>query len=84
VSIRPKKYARCTPDKETGEVINTQLKRAQFLQWFANRAPSDGRLACRAQQRNPTAGGVSGGFWAVIICAIAAKKEELMRNPAIY
>ena len=26
-------------DQETGEVINQQIKRAQFLQWFANRAP---------------------------------------------
>lgn len=28
-----------TRDMETGEVISKQLKRAQFLQWFANRAP---------------------------------------------
>lgn len=28
-----------TVDKATGEVFNKQIKRAQFLQWFANRAP---------------------------------------------
>ena len=26
-------------EQETGEVINKQLKRAQFLEWFVNRKP---------------------------------------------
>jgi transposase len=40
-----------TVDKETGEVINQQVKRAQFLQWFANRAPClVGMEACGGSQ----------------------------------
>jgi transposase len=40
-----------TVDKETGEVINQQIKRAQFLQWFANRAPClIGMEACGGSQ----------------------------------
>jgi len=40
-----------TVDKETGEVINQQIKRAQFLQWFANRAPClVGMEACGGSQ----------------------------------
>jgi len=38
-------------DMETGEVIRKQLKRAQFLQWFSNRAPClVGMEACGASQ----------------------------------
>lgn len=38
-------------DRETGEVINKQLKRAHFLQWFANRAPClVGMEACGGSQ----------------------------------
>jgi len=40
-----------TVERETGEVINKQLKRAQFLQWFANRAPClIGMEACGGSQ----------------------------------
>lgn len=40
-----------TVDMETGEVINKQLKRAQFLSWFANRAPClVGMEACGGSQ----------------------------------
>jgi len=40
-----------TVDKETGEVINQQIKRAQFLLWFANRAPClVGMEACGGSQ----------------------------------
>ncbi len=40
-----------TVDKETGEVINQQIKRARFLQWFANRAPClVGMEACGGAQ----------------------------------
>lgn len=40
-----------TVDKETGEVINQQVKRAQFLQWFANRTPClIGMEACGGSQ----------------------------------
>lgn len=40
-----------TVDKETGEVINQQIKRVQFLQWFANRAPClVGMEACGGSQ----------------------------------
>jgi len=40
-----------TLDKETGEVINQQIKRAQFLQWFANRVPClVGMEACGGSQ----------------------------------
>jgi transposase len=40
-----------TVDKETGEVINQQIKRAQFLQWFASRAPClVGMEACGGSQ----------------------------------
>jgi len=40
-----------TVEKETGEVINKQVKRAQFLQWFANRAPClVGMEACSGSQ----------------------------------
>ena len=40
-----------TVDKETGEVICIQIKRAQFLQWFANRAPClIGMEACGGSQ----------------------------------
>ena len=40
-----------TVEKETGEVINTQIKRAKFLQWFANRAPClVGMEACGGSQ----------------------------------
>lgn len=38
-------------DMETGEVISKQLKRAQFLPWFANRAPClVGMEACGGSQ----------------------------------
>jgi transposase len=38
-------------DMETGEVINKQLKRAQFLPWFTNRAPClIGMEACGGSQ----------------------------------
>jgi transposase len=38
-------------DLETGEVISKQLKRAQFLPWFANRAPCRvGMEACGGSQ----------------------------------
>jgi transposase len=38
-------------DRETGEVISKQLKRAQFLAWFANRAPClVGMEACGGSQ----------------------------------
>lgn len=38
-------------EQETGEVINKQLKRSQFLQWFANRAPClIGMEACGGSQ----------------------------------
>lgn len=40
-----------TVEKETGEVINKQVKRAKFLEWFANRAPSlVGMEACGGSQ----------------------------------
>jgi transposase len=40
-----------TVDKETGEVINQQIKRAQFLLWFVNRAPClVGMEACGGSQ----------------------------------
>jgi transposase len=40
-----------TMDKDTGEVISKQLKRAQFLEWFANRAPClVGMEACGGSQ----------------------------------
>lgn len=40
-----------TMDKDTGEVISKQLKRAQFLEWFANRAPClIGMEACGGSQ----------------------------------
>lgn len=40
-----------TVDQETGEVINQQIKRAQFLRWFANRAPClVGMEACGGSQ----------------------------------
>ena len=40
-----------TVDQGTGEVINKQLKRAQFLEWFANRAPClVGMEACGSSQ----------------------------------
>lgn len=40
-----------TVDQETGEVINQQIKRAQFLRWFANRAPGlVGMEACGGSQ----------------------------------
>ena len=40
-----------TMDKDTGEVISKQLKRAQFLQWFANRTPClIGMEACGGSQ----------------------------------
>lgn len=40
-----------TVDKETGEVVNQQIKRAQFLRWFANRAPClVGMEACGGSQ----------------------------------
>jgi len=40
-----------TVDKETGEVMNQQIKRAQFLRWFANRAPCLGGMeACGGSQ----------------------------------
>ena len=40
-----------TVEQETGEVINQQIKRAQFLQWFANRAPClIGMEACGGSQ----------------------------------
>jgi transposase len=40
-----------TVEQETGEVINRQLKRAQFLEWFANRAPClIGMEACGGSQ----------------------------------
>lgn len=38
-------------DMETGEVVNKQLKRAQFLPWFTNRAPClIGMEACGGSQ----------------------------------
>lgn len=40
-----------TVDRNTGEVINQRIKRAQFLQWFANRAPClIGMEACGGSQ----------------------------------
>lgn len=40
-----------TVEQETGEVINKSIKRAQFLQWFANRAPClVGMEACGGSQ----------------------------------
>jgi len=40
-----------TVEPETGEVINKPIKRAQFLQWFANRAPClVGMEACGGSQ----------------------------------
>jgi transposase len=40
-----------TVDQETGEVINQQIRRAQFLQWFANRLPClIGMEACGGSQ----------------------------------
>lgn len=40
-----------TVDQDTGEVINKQLKRAQFLEWFANRKPClIGMEACGGSQ----------------------------------
>jgi transposase len=40
-----------TVDKETGEVINKPIKRAQFLQWFANQAAClVGMEACGGSQ----------------------------------
>ncbi len=40
-----------TVDMETGEVISKQLKRAQFLTWFSNRAPClIGMEACGGSQ----------------------------------
>jgi transposase len=40
-----------TVEQETGEVINKQLKRAQFLEWFANRGPClIGMEACGGSQ----------------------------------
>jgi transposase len=40
-----------TVEQATGEVINKQLKRAQFLQWFANRPPClIGMEACGGSQ----------------------------------
>lgn len=40
-----------TVDQETGEVINRQLRRGQFLQWFVNRAPClIGMEACGGSQ----------------------------------
>jgi transposase len=40
-----------TVEQETGEVINKPIKRAQFLQWFANRAPClIGMEACGGSQ----------------------------------
>lgn len=40
-----------TVEQETGEVINKQLKRAQFLEWFANRKPClIGMEACGGSQ----------------------------------
>lgn len=40
-----------TVEHETGEVISRQLKRAQFLDWFANRAPClVGMEACGGSQ----------------------------------
>lgn len=40
-----------TVEQQTGEVINIQLKRAHFLQWFANRAPClIGMEACGGSQ----------------------------------
>lgn len=40
-----------TVDHETGEVISKQLKRGQFLQWFANRIPClVGMEACGGSQ----------------------------------
>ena len=40
-----------TVDQETGEVINQQIKRVQFLRWFANRAPClVGMEACGGSQ----------------------------------
>ncbi len=40
-----------TVEHKTGEIINKQLKRAHFLQWFANRAPClVGMEACGGSQ----------------------------------
>lgn len=40
-----------TVEQETGEVINKPIKRAQFLQWFGNRAPClVGMEACGGSQ----------------------------------
>lgn len=40
-----------TVEQETGQVINKAIKRAQFLQWFANRAPClVGMEACGGSQ----------------------------------
>lgn len=40
-----------TVEQETGEVINIPIKRAQFLQWFANRVPClIGMEACGSSQ----------------------------------
>ena len=40
-----------TVEQETGAVINMQLKRVQFLEWFANRAPClVGMEACGGSQ----------------------------------
>jgi transposase len=40
-----------TVEQETGEVINKQLKRARFLEWFVNRAPClIGMEACGGSQ----------------------------------
>lgn len=40
-----------TAEKETGEVISIQIRRAKFLQWFANRAPClIGMEACGGSQ----------------------------------
>lgn len=40
-----------TVDQKTGEVINKPIKRGQFLQWFANRAPClIGMEACGGSQ----------------------------------
>ena len=40
-----------TVEQESGEVINKPIKRAQFLQWFANRAPClVGMEACGGSQ----------------------------------
>ncbi|MGO4479914.1 IS110 family transposase [Massilia sp. 2TAF26] len=40
-----------TEDQETGEVLNRKLRRAQFLEWFANRTPClIGMEACGGSQ----------------------------------